>query len=129
MQTVLALAMRLTGEMARGNLVDIRRRLIRSITLAVFALVLVIVALALACAALAVALASWIGIVPALLSLAAVAAIAALILMLMLSMRGHTSRRGGFGLPKMTGRNLKVAPVTIVIGALAVGLLLGRRKG
>ena len=129
MQPVLALAMRLTGEMARGNLANIRGRLIRSFALAVLALVLIITALALLCAALAVALAHWIGLVPALLSMAAVAAIAAMILMLVLGPRSQAPSTQSNNLLNQVQSELPGGGLTIVLGALAIGLLVGRRKG
>jgi hypothetical protein len=87
------------------------------------------IALALGVAALAIALGDRIGPVPALLSIAAVAVIAALILALTINTRVRRPATTGIGLPVLSGRQLpRVDPLTVVVAALAVGLLLGRRK-
>jgi hypothetical protein len=130
MPTLLAVLMRLAAEAARGDLTAARKRLVRSLAVLSVILVLTTVALALCVAALAIALGDRIGPVPALLSIAAAAVIAALILALSINTRVRRPRTTGVGLPGLSGRQLpRIDPLTVVVAALAAGLLLGRRKG
>jgi hypothetical protein len=128
MQSLILLMTRLASQAARGELADARERAVRTIILAVAIAVLSIAAIGLLTAAAAVALANWIGLVPALLSMAAAVTILTLILMLVI--RHHPRRRpsGLLGtLPSRTGEPHHVAPLTIVAIGLAAGLFLGLR--
>jgi hypothetical protein len=130
MPTILAVVMRLAAEAARGDLTAARKRLVRSLAVLSIILVLAGVALGFGAAALAIALAHWIGLVPALLALAAVATIIALILALTISTRAQRPTTTGLGLSGLSGRKPpRIDPLTIVVAELAVGLLLGRRRG
>ncbi len=130
MPTLLAVLMRRAAEAARGDLTAVRKRLVRSLAVLSVILVLTTVALALGAAALAIALAEWIGLVPALLSIAAVATITALILALTLNTTAQRPTTTGVGLLSLSGlQPPRVDSLTVVVAALAFGLLLGRRKG
>jgi hypothetical protein len=121
--------MRLAAQVARGDLVEARRRLVRSVVLLSVILILTTVALALAATALAIALAGWIGLVPAFLLISALASITALILAIMFSTRTQKPRLSGKRLLDLSARKLPdVNPLAVVVGALAIGLLLGRRR-
>jgi hypothetical protein len=128
--TILAVIMRLAAEAARGDLTAARTRLVRSIAVLSIIIVLAAVALALGLAALTIALGHWMGIVPALVSIATVATITALILALMISTRARKPAPIGLGLLNFPRRTLpRIDPLTVVVAALAIGLLLGRRRG
>jgi uncharacterized membrane protein YqjE len=129
MSNLVATAMRLAAQLVHGQLAETRARLLRSLVVLSITMVLLAVALAMAVAVLAVALADRIGMVPALLSIGAVATIAALILMLTLRTRSARSTTNGLDLLSLTVRELpRIDPLMVVVAALAVGLLLGRRR-
>lgn len=130
MPTILESLMRLAAQLAQGKLADARSRLLRSLGVLCVVIALVVVALAMGSAALAVALAERIGAVPAMLSIAAVTTIIALILALALRTRADRPTTGSRDLLGLAAQELpRVDPLIVVVAALAVGLLLGRRKG
>jgi hypothetical protein len=129
MPTLLAVLIRLAAKAERGGLTAVRKRLVRSLAVLYIILILTTVALALGTAALAVALADWIGLVPALLSIAAVATITALILALTINTNAQRPTTTGVGLLGLSGlQPPRVDSLTVVVAALAVGLLLGGRR-
>ncbi len=120
---------RLAMQLAQGQVADVRSRLLRSLGVLCVILVMIVVALAMAAAALAIALSDRIGLVPALLSIAAVATIVALVLVLTLRSRVDRPAASNVDLLGLAARELpRVDPLTLVIAALAAGLLLGRRR-
>jgi cytochrome bd-type quinol oxidase subunit 2 len=130
MPTILTTLMHLAAQLAQGKLADARSRLVRSLGVLCVIMVLIAVAVAMGTAALTVALADRIGLVPALLSIAAVATIIALILALTIRTRVDRPATNSPDLLSVAARELpRVDPLIIVVAALAVGLLLGRRKG
>lgn len=130
MPKILTTLMHLAAQIAQGQLADARSRLVRSLGVLCVVIVLLAVALALVVAALATALAAQVGLVPAMLSIAAVATIIALILALTLRSRADRPATNGPDLLSVVARELpRVDPLIVVVAALAVGLLLGRRKG
>jgi Mn2+/Fe2+ NRAMP family transporter len=129
MSTGLATMIRLAMQLAQGQVADVRSRLLRSLGVLCVILVMIVVALAMAAAALAIALSDRIGLVPALLSIAAVATIVALVLVLTLRSRVDRPAASNVDLLGLAARELpRVDPLTLVIAALAAGLLLGRRR-
>jgi hypothetical protein len=127
---MLTTMLRLATQLAQGRLAEARSRLVRSLGALCIIMVMSVVALAMVAAALAIALSDRIGIVPAMLSIAAVATIIALILALTLRTRADKATTSSLDLLSLTARELpRVDPLVVVVAALAVGLLLGRRKG
>lgn len=130
MPTILETLLSLAAQLAQGKLADARTRLVRSLGVLCIVIALIVVALAMGAAALAIVLAEQIGPVPAMLSIAAVTTIIALILALTLRTRADRPRTSGLDLLGLGARELpRVDPLTVVVAALALGLLLGRRKG
>lgn len=120
---------RLGMQLAQGQVADARSRLVRSLGVLCVVLVLIVLALAMAAAAVAIALADRIGLVPALLSIAAVAMIVALALALILRGRVDRPAASSIDLLGLAARELpRVDPLIVVVAALVVGLLLGRRR-
>lgn len=107
---------------------DVRERAVRTLILTVAIAIMSIAAILLLIAAAAVALASWVGLVPALLSMAGVVTIFALVLVLLAR---HRPRRRSVGLlggvPAKHGDLPNVGPLAIVAIGLAAGLFLGLR--
>jgi hypothetical protein len=127
---MLTTMLRLATQLAQGRLAEARSRLVRSLGALCIIMVMSVVALAMVAAALAIALSDRIGMVPAMLSIAAVATIIALILALTLRTRADKATTSSLDLLSLTARELpRVDPLVVVVAALAVGLLLGRRKG
>ena len=130
MPNFLTTMMHLAAQLAQGKVAEARSRLVRSLGVLCIIVALIAVALAMAVAALTIALAEQIGVVPAMLSIAAVATIIALILALTLRTRADKPTTSSLDLLSLTARELpRVDPLIVVVAALAVGLLLGRRKG
>ena len=130
MPKILTTMMHLAAQLAQGKVAEARSRLVRSLGVLCIIVALIAVALAMAVAALTIALAEQIGVVPAMLSIAAVATIIALILALTLRTRAEKPTTSSLDLLSLTARELpRVDPLIVVAAALAVGLLLGRRKG
>ena len=130
MPNFLTTMMHLAAQLAQSKVADARSRLVRSLGVLCIVVALIAVALAMAVAALTIALAEQIGVVPALLSIAAVATIIALILALTLRTRADKPTTSSLDLLSLTAQELpRVDPLIVVVAALAVGLLLGRRKG
>jgi hypothetical protein len=129
MPNFLATGMRLAAQLVQGGLAEARARVVRSLVVLSIILALFAVAFAMGVAVLAIALAGQIGLVPALLSIGAVSTIAALILALTIRTRGDRSTANGTELLGLAARELpRIDPLMIVVAALAVGLLLGRRR-
>jgi amino acid transporter len=128
MPSLILLLTRLAAQAARGDLADMRERAVRAAILTVVIAILSTAAILLLIAAAAVALAQWIGLLPALLSMAAVVVILTLILVLFLRHRPRrrpSSLMGTFS-PSPRDRP-QVGPLAIIAAGLAVGLFIGLR--
>jgi hypothetical protein len=102
---------------------------LRTLALMVAILVLSTAALLLLAAAAVLALSHWIGMLPALLSLAAALVILALVLALILGRRPRRQPLHGLGAlsPGMSDGK-QVTPIAIIAGGLALGLIIGLRR-
>lgn len=129
MPPLAALMMRIVAQTSRGEMTALRGRLLRFLVVLCVILGLAIVALALVLIAVAIALADRIGLVPALLSMAAVSTIAALGLALTIQPQRHRSKPPIPDLFNLAGRKLShIDPMILVVSALVTGLFLGKRR-
>jgi hypothetical protein len=129
MPRILTTMLHLAAQLAQGQLADARSRLVRVLGVLCIIIALIAVVLAMAVAAVTIVLAAQIGLVPAMLSIAAVATIIALILALTIRTRADRPATNSSDLLRVAASELpRVDPLIIVVAALAVGLLLGRRR-
>lgn len=128
MTPLMSMAMKAAGEAAGANLATLRRRVVRWVVLGTAAVILLIVACSLALGALAVWLSNWIGLGPALLSIAAGALIIGLLLIIVAGARPNPVRKPLPAAFDLKAATQKVDPMTLALGALAIGLLVGRTK-
>lgn len=128
MPSLFLLMTRLAAQAARGELADVRERAVRTAILTIAIAMLSTAAILLLIAAAAVGMAQWIGLLPALLWMAAGVVMLTLILILILRHRPRRRPNSLLGsLASSQGDRPQFGPLAVIAAGFAVGLLIGLR--